>query len=130
MVGTIAAVTFQPILCTLSVAIGESAVALDGMPPRPRVIVRPLDAVQWSLHYPPILSVQDQAASAARPGVREALSQAAVGDSRALTPELNLQAELRRRDTDSGDLPMRFDRDDFLRDKKGSGLPLHNDQLA
>jgi tetratricopeptide (TPR) repeat protein len=34
---------------------GESAVATAGEAPKPRVVVRPRDAVQWALYYPPII---------------------------------------------------------------------------
>ena len=38
------------------VAKGQSAVARADQPPRLEVVVRPRDAVQWSLYYPPILA--------------------------------------------------------------------------
>ena len=36
----------------------------------------------------------------------------------AVTPKLNLQVEYRYRDTDQGDIPLNFDPDDFLKDKR------------
>ncbi|MGH8659066.1 MAG: TonB-dependent receptor domain-containing protein, partial [Gammaproteobacteria bacterium] len=39
----------------LLLARGESAVAKKGDPPRPQVVVRPRDAVQWALYYPLVL---------------------------------------------------------------------------
>ena len=35
---------------------GQSVVATPGQPPRPFLVARPRDAVQWSLFYPPIFS--------------------------------------------------------------------------
>lgn len=40
---------------TLSLTIGQSAIAEAGKAPTPYVVVRPRDAVQWALYYPPIL---------------------------------------------------------------------------
>jgi tetratricopeptide (TPR) repeat protein len=40
---------------SLALTSGQSAVARAGEAPVPRVIVRPRDAVQWALYYPPIL---------------------------------------------------------------------------
>ncbi|MGA1795652.1 MAG: tetratricopeptide repeat protein [bacterium] len=34
---------------------GQSAAAQAGQPPIVRIVVRPLDAVQWALYYPPVL---------------------------------------------------------------------------
>jgi len=34
---------------------GESAVAMIGEAPKPRIVARPRDAVQWALYYPPII---------------------------------------------------------------------------
>jgi tetratricopeptide (TPR) repeat protein len=39
---------------TLALAGGQSAVAARGQPPILRTIVRPRDAVQWALYYPPV----------------------------------------------------------------------------
>ena len=40
---------------SLTLASGQSAIARVGEAPIPRVVVRPRDAVQWALYYPPIL---------------------------------------------------------------------------
>jgi hypothetical protein len=40
---------------SLALTSGQSAIARAGEAPVPRVIVRPRDAVQWALYYPPIL---------------------------------------------------------------------------
>ena len=40
----------------LAVPGGQSAVAAAGQAPRPYLLARPLDAAQWALYYPPILS--------------------------------------------------------------------------
>jgi tetratricopeptide (TPR) repeat protein len=42
-------------LGTLQVASGEVAVAKAGQPPRQVTVVKPRDAVQWALYYPPII---------------------------------------------------------------------------
>ncbi len=39
---------------SLTLHSGQSAVARAGKAPEPRIVVRPRDAVQWSLHYPTI----------------------------------------------------------------------------
>ncbi len=39
---------------TLALAAGQSAVAVQGQAPVLRVVVRPRDAVQWALYYPPV----------------------------------------------------------------------------
>lgn len=51
----------------LTLARGESAVARAGSAPQQVVLVRPRDAVQWTLHYPPILSVPGVTAGALPP---------------------------------------------------------------
>ncbi len=43
---------------TLTLAGGESALAREGEAPVPHVVVRPRDAVQWALYYPPVISYQ------------------------------------------------------------------------
>jgi tetratricopeptide (TPR) repeat protein len=40
---------------SLAITSGQSAVAEAGKAPVPRVVVRPRDAVQWALYYPPII---------------------------------------------------------------------------
>jgi tetratricopeptide (TPR) repeat protein len=41
---------------SLAITGGQSAVAEAGKAPVPRVVVRPRDAVQWALYYPPVVS--------------------------------------------------------------------------
>lgn len=38
---------------------GEEAVTIAGQPPVVRIPVRPRDAIQWALYYPPIMSMHD-----------------------------------------------------------------------
>jgi predicted Zn-dependent protease len=45
----------------VTVTAGEQAVTQPGKAPQRRIIVRPRDAVQWSLYYPPILGGADAA---------------------------------------------------------------------
>jgi Tfp pilus assembly protein PilF len=40
----------------VSVASGQSVAAEPGKAPQPRTVVRPRDAAQWALYYPPVLS--------------------------------------------------------------------------
>ena len=40
---------------SLTLASGQSAIVKAGQAPALRVVVRPRDAVQWALHYPPII---------------------------------------------------------------------------
>ena len=42
---------------SVSVASGQSVSASAGTAPRPFILVRPWDAVQWGLYYPPILAI-------------------------------------------------------------------------
>ena len=41
---------------SLTLTRNESAVAVQGQAPQRQVVVRPRDAVQWALHYEPILA--------------------------------------------------------------------------
>jgi tetratricopeptide (TPR) repeat protein len=41
---------------SLAIAGGQSAMAESGRAPIPRTVIRPRDAVQWTLYYPPVLS--------------------------------------------------------------------------
>src|SRR5262249_30134827 len=50
--------------------------ASAGQAPQPYLIARPLDAAQWALYYPPILS----APTGDAPGLTEARQRAAIGD--------------------------------------------------
>jgi tetratricopeptide (TPR) repeat protein len=42
---------------TLSLTGGESAVAIQGQAPAYRTILKPRDAVQWALYYPPVMEI-------------------------------------------------------------------------
>ncbi|MCP3864750.1 MAG: TonB-dependent receptor, partial [Aestuariibacter sp.] len=46
---------------TLLLGKGQAAVAPAGQPPRLETVVRPRDAVQWALYYPPIFSYDPRA---------------------------------------------------------------------
>jgi len=39
---------------------GETAIALAGQAPKPRIVVHPRDAVQWALHYPFIVNYEPE----------------------------------------------------------------------
>ena len=70
---------------SLKVAPGESATAEAGKAPQLRTVVRPRDAVEWSLYYPPVLAALGGHAGGAGanlpPRLREALERAGRGDS-------------------------------------------------
>ena len=59
----------------VSVSGGESAVAAQGKAPSRSTVVSPLDAVQWSLYYPPVLATQAQGGD---PEVQASLQNAAT----------------------------------------------------
>jgi Tfp pilus assembly protein PilF len=61
----------------LRLAAGEGAIAAAGDAPRPRVLVRPRDAVQWALYYPPIFAALGGRGMAAPPGLPPPLAEAA-----------------------------------------------------
>ncbi len=58
----------------MAVGSGESASAQAGQAPQSRTVVRPRDAAQWALYYPPILAAGGDRAS----GISLALQQAAA----------------------------------------------------
>jgi len=66
---------------------GEAAAAEAGQPPQARTVVRPRDAVQWALYYPPVLAARGTPAAALPPDLPPALVQAlglaARGETRA-----------------------------------------------
>ncbi len=55
---------------------GKSAVAEAGKAPAPRLVIRPRDAVHWSLFYPPILAALDGPTTEVPAGMAEPLRQA------------------------------------------------------
>jgi tetratricopeptide (TPR) repeat protein len=71
---------------SVAVSTGEEAVAMAGKAPQVRTLVRPRDAVQWSLYYPPVLAVLGGGGSAtipagASPALRDALEAAGRGET-------------------------------------------------
>ncbi len=65
------------------VAPGELATAQAGKAPVLQTVVRPRDAVQWALYYPPVLSVSGKAAEQVPPSLQKALEAARRGDTAA-----------------------------------------------
>jgi Tfp pilus assembly protein PilF len=63
-------------------AAGEAAVAAAGEAPVKRIVVRPREAVQWALYYPPILAAVGGQAEVADlpPALAEAMRRADAGD--------------------------------------------------
>jgi len=62
----------------VTVSGGESAVAEQGKAPSMRTLVRPRDAVQWSLYYPPVMAAGGET-SAVQTSLRDAASLLSVG---------------------------------------------------
>jgi Tfp pilus assembly protein PilF len=60
----------------LAVSGGEAVAAKSGQAPQPRTVVRPRDAVQWSLYYPPVMVAPAQAAGV-NPEAQASLNNAA-----------------------------------------------------
>ncbi|MFL5338459.1 MAG: FecR domain-containing protein, partial [Geminicoccaceae bacterium] len=71
---------------------GQSAVAAPGQAPKPYLVVRPRDAVQWSLFYPPIFSTPPGNA----PDLVQAQQRAASGDVAGALAALDKLPESRR----------------------------------
>jgi Tfp pilus assembly protein PilF len=63
---------------TVAVTSGQSVAAEAGKAPQPRTVVRPRDAAQWALYYPPVLAMTDSAAAPA--SLRNAQESAARGN--------------------------------------------------
>jgi tetratricopeptide (TPR) repeat protein len=63
-------------------AAGEVAVAAAGQAPQKRIVVRPRDAVQWALYYPPILAALGGQGDVSDlpPALAEAMRRAHAGD--------------------------------------------------
>jgi len=62
-----------------SVSGGESVAAKVGQAPQPRSVVRPRDAAQWSLYYPPILAAGGDEGAGISPALRQAAADLSVG---------------------------------------------------
>lgn len=71
-----------------AVSSGQVVVAQAGGAPQRRTVVRPRDAAQWSIYYPPVLSLQDGDVPS---GLRRAASLAAGGDAAAALALLDSQ---------------------------------------
>ena len=67
---------------SLAVASGETAYAKAGQPPMRRIDVRPRDAVQWALYYPPLIDFRapGKGSGAAAQSMRDALERYSQGD--------------------------------------------------
>lgn len=64
----------------VAVASGQSVVASAGQAPRPFVLVRPRDAVQWALYYPPVLAISGSYRGPGATGAFAALDQVPEGE--------------------------------------------------
>ena len=72
-----------------SVAGGESASASAGQAPQARTLVRPRDAAQWSLYYPPVFATGGEQAAAVSPALRRAADDLSAGRVDAAQPKLD-----------------------------------------
>jgi tetratricopeptide (TPR) repeat protein len=63
-----------------SVASGQSVSASSGTAPRPFILVRPWDSVQWGLYYPPILAISGTDVAGLRPELAASLERATQHD--------------------------------------------------
>ncbi len=71
---------------SVSVGMGQSVVAEAGRAPQPRTMVRPRDAAQWALFYPPVLAAlggSTEEAVGLPPSLRTAAESAGRGDTAA-----------------------------------------------
>jgi tetratricopeptide (TPR) repeat protein len=71
---------------SVSVGAGQSVAAEAGKAPQPRTVVRPRDAAQWALYYPPVLAALGGGApdvTGMSPSLRQAIESAGRGDSAA-----------------------------------------------
>jgi len=53
---------------------GQSVTAKSGQAPKLKLLVRPADAVQWTLYYPPLIDYRNYADAAAPPEIKAAIS--------------------------------------------------------
>jgi ferric-dicitrate binding protein FerR (iron transport regulator) len=65
---------------SVTVPSGHSVSATAGQAPRPYIMVRPRDAVQWGLYYPPILAISGAKLTGVRPEFAASLKRAAQHD--------------------------------------------------
>ena len=75
----------------LAVPGGQSALARPGEAPQPYLLVRPRDAVQWALYYPPVLALRPGAGDP--PALAEALALARDGKTAQAVERLPATAE-------------------------------------
>jgi Flp pilus assembly protein TadD len=75
---------------------GESASAVEGQAPQTRIVVRPRDAAQWSLYYPPVLAAGGKDIA---PGLLQAARDLSVGRVDEALPRVNLAID---QGTDAG----------------------------
>lgn len=86
----------------LAVTGGQAAVARPGEAPQPYLRVRPRDAVEWALHYPPIMALAPPPAAggiddpAIPPALGEAMRLARTGDTAGALTELDRLAGIAR----------------------------------
>ena len=82
-----------------SVSSGQSVSASAGQAPRPFILVRPWDAVQWGLYYPPILAISGTDTTSLRPELAASLEQAKQRDIAGALAVLNRVPSDERDDT-------------------------------
>lgn len=83
---------------SLTLLSGQAAIARVGQAPVPQVVVRPRDAVQWALYYPPIIDYGTAAypPDPGVPAIQEALARYQAGDLQGTFAKLaTVSADLR-----------------------------------
>jgi len=66
---------------SLDLTAGQSAMTKPGEAPEPLIMVRPRDAVQWALYYPPILAIQADSAHGVPQAVDRAFAEGVRGNT-------------------------------------------------
>lgn len=59
---------------SLSLTKGQTGVTQTGQPPRIKLLIKPHDAVQWALYYPPVIDTRALLRSAQDPSLRKAIN--------------------------------------------------------
>lgn len=69
---------------------GEAAVTREGEAPKRQIDIKPRDAVQWALYYPPLIDISPAAVTGANQDIiRSALKQYQSGDIRSALDQIN-----------------------------------------
>jgi tetratricopeptide (TPR) repeat protein len=94
-------VVFENAQGSLTLRSGEAAVAVAGKTPARRIVIDPLEAVQWALYYPPVIDYRAaaQATGSDRPAIEAALATYRHNDLDMAFARLDAVPEARRSST-------------------------------